>query len=237
MISHAETNPEPIHPNMQQAIFFDNERHIGFHPVTNEPIFTGSRLAGEFGPKIDKNTGEQVQRKHAMTGEPLVGVRELKRTYQKEFIYTKVSDGRGNISRQDCEHPDVLWARHRAEQERGLAEEKGRDLLAELGRSGLTADQIKAAVATAQQLEPGPSPSPGPGDDEPVREEAPVDTRDFPVAFAPGRFYLTPKHEKAVIAGEAKCFEGSRVDADEAMQTMRAEEKEAEEALDAIPAF
>lgn len=240
-ISHAETNPEPIHPNLSQAIFFENERHIGFDPVTNDAIYAGSRLAGEFGPKIDKNTGEQVQRRHATTGEPLVGVRELKRTYQQEFIYKKISDGRGNVNREDCEHPDVLWARYKGEKDRAQAEDRGRELLSELGRAGLTADQILSAIRGGPDrpsAEPavGPSPSPKPSEPEPEAAADP-NAKEYPHAFGPDRWYLSAKHEKGVLAGDQQAFRGTRVEADEAALQVWEEEAEAKKNLDAVPAF
>ena len=232
-----------IDSNLSRAIFFDNETHIGFDPKTNEPIYWGSRKRAKIGPKIDPQTGTQEWRKHATTGTPLVKVNEVKGIYDEEFIYKKISDGHGQVYRETCEHPDVLQRRHREVAANADAEARGRALLRELGASGMTAAEIREAVAArhgapAPAQVPGPSPQPKPGGavrGQPGQPAAMVD--DYPFEYEPGLFYLSDQHKAAVEAGDTSGFEGSAEEAIDAVIALTADRDEVRNTLEQSPSY
>lgn len=232
---------EEIPVDVSQSIFFENERNIGFDPVTNEPIFTGSRKMAKFRPKIDPKTGEQEQRKHAITGMPLIGVNELEKIYDQTFIYKKIRVKSGGVIREDCEHPDVLWARYKGQAEREQAEKRGRELLAELGASGLTADAIVQALqATKVGVPPAVQTATAASGAAPTvpTTTQPTDTHaGYPMLFAPGKFYLSAQHEAAVKAGEQKPYTGTQSQAEDAALIQWEIEAETAELAAKIPSF
>lgn len=239
---------EEIPVDVSKAVFFENEKNIGFDPITNEPIFQGSRKMARFQKKMVTNpaTGqlEQEMRKHAITGMPLIGVNELKEIYDQSFIYKKVRVKSGGVIREDCEHPDVLWARYKGEAEREKNEARGREILERLGASGKSADEILAALATATQPVPpavqttvtvtegSGAPVPPPTVTEPADPRA-----GFPETYLPGKWYLSAEHKTAVQAGEQKPFTGTKSQAEDAALIQWEIEAEQAEQSAKIPSF
>ncbi len=232
---------EEIPVDVSKAVFFENEKNIGFDPITNDPIFSGSRPMAKFRPKIDPATGKRETRK-GMNGYDLgIGVNEFDGLYDQCFIYKKVRVKSGGVIREACEHPDALWARYKGDADRARAEARGKDLLAELGASGLSADDIVRGIQAAKAGAIPPAvrtvteASGVPAVPQTVTAADPND--GFPEMYMPGKFYLSAQHKAAVQAGEQKPYTGTQAQADDAALIQWDIEAETAAQSAAVPSF
>lgn len=203
---------EPIHPPMKPP---KGAVAAGVTPDGHQLYREHSKRSRSI-PDIDEETGQQRQRRHALTGEPLYGIRKPE-PYTLTRLYFLEDQGNGNIVKVDYREPtpEEMAAKVRAREIELMKD----TLAATMVDSGLSPSELVRRL-TAPVTAAAPAPAAAPEAETLEEEEEEVEEEELPQVV-----YPVHRGGKSWLLSSGDLFNGKKDEATKAEDALPPEKK------------